>query len=159
MKIQPIEHQHVASCATLFLTVFNSPPWNETWPANAAVKRLEDLSNTPGFYGLMAVDGTEVVGSAMGHTEQWDRGQHFYLKEMCVVPHRQHSGIGSMIMQALCDDLGAMQVERIYLLTAHSSPAESFYRTQGFHVSQKMVMMGKYLGESGKEHRSAPPPT
>ncbi len=154
MEIQPIEHQHVASCATLFLTVFNSPPWNEAWPSTAATKRLEDLFRTPGFYGLLAVDGTEVVGFAMGHTEQWDRAQHFYLGEMCVVPHRQLGGIGSRIMQALCNDLAAAQVERIYLLTAHSSPAESFYKKQGFYVSQKMVMMGKNLGERSKEPTS-----
>ncbi len=159
MEIRPIKHQHVALCVEVFLTVFNSPPWDEAWPAPAALKRLEDLFKTPEFFGLLAADGTEVVGFAMGHSEHWDRGFHFYLKEMCVVPHRQQSGIGSMLMQALCGDLEARQVEKIYLLTARGGPAERFYTKQGFYVSQKLVMMGKYLGESGKAHCSGLPPT
>ena len=137
----------MAPCVELFLTVFNSPPWNEAWPMATATRRLTDLFNTPGFYGVIAVEDRETVGFAMGHVEQWDQGQHFYLKEMCVVPQRQGSGLGTALMQTLCRELVAMEVERIYLLTAHASAAESFYKKCGFYVSQKMVMMARYLNE------------
>ena len=145
MQIQPIEQWQVAHCTELFLAVFNSPPWNEAWPTSAATKRLGDLFHTPGFYGVIAVEGREAAGFAMGHVEQWDRGQHFYLQEMCVAPPSQRRGIGTALMQTLCYDLMAMQVEKIYLLTARASAAESFYKKHGFYVSQKMVMMGRYL--------------
>ena len=147
MQIQPIEQWQVAHCTELFLTVFNSPPWNEAWRTAAATKRLTDLFNTPGFYGVIAVEDRDAVGFAMGHVEQWDRGQHFYLKEMCVVPQGQRSGIGTALMETLCRELVARQVAKIYLLTARGSAAESFYKKRGFYVSQKMVMMGLYLSE------------
>ena len=102
-----------------------------------------DLFMTPGFYGVIAVDGTEVIGFAMGHLETWDRGKHFYLQEMCVAPARQRGGIGTTIIQTICDDLAAMHVEKIYLLTSRDTPAADFYEKCGFYVSQKMVMMGK----------------
>ena len=143
--MQPIEQQHVEQCVELFLKVFNNPPWSEDWPLGAATTRLMDLHNTPGFYGVMAVDAPEVVGFAAGSVEQWDRAKHFYLKEMCVAPHRQRQYIGTTIMQALCSELATVGVERIYLLTACDSPAEHFYRKSGFYVSQKMIMMGKSL--------------
>ncbi len=147
MHICPIEPQHLEHCVTLFLRVFNRPPWSEDWPRTAATTRLTDLLNTPGFYGVLAINETEVIGFAAGYVEQWDRARHFYLKEMCVVPHHQRQGIGTAIMQAIGTDLAAVGVEKIYLLTSRASSAEDFYRKCGFYVSQKMVMMGKSLQE------------
>ncbi len=71
MRIQVCARQYLAPCVELFLAVFNSPPWNEAWPASAAARRLEDLFNTPGFFGVIVVNKEEVIGFALGHVEQW----------------------------------------------------------------------------------------
>ena len=147
MQIYPIEPQHLDHCVTLFRRIFNSPPWSEDWPLTAATTRFTDLLKTPGFYGVLASNETEVVGFAAGYVEQWDRARHFYLKEMGVVPHRQHQGIGTALLQVLGTELAAAGVARIYLLTARASAAEAFYRQRGFYVSQKMIMMSKDLQE------------
>jgi GNAT superfamily N-acetyltransferase len=147
MHIYPIERQQLDHCVTLFLRVFNSPPWSEAWPRTAATTRLTDLLHTPGFYGLLASNDKEVLGFAAGYVEQWDRARHFYLKEMGVVPHHQRQGIGTTLLQVLGTDLAAAGVGRIYLLTARASAAEAFYRQRGFYVSPKMIMMGKNLQE------------
>ncbi len=149
MNIRPIEQRDLEPCGAVFLTVFNQPPWNEAWPVSAARGRIDELFNTPGFYGVSAADDTALLGFAMGYVEQWDRGKHFYLKEMCVTPERQRSGIGTVLIQVLCRDLVSMQIERLYLLTARESPAAQFYQRNGFYVSQRMVMMGRQLQENG----------
>jgi aminoglycoside 6'-N-acetyltransferase I len=79
----------------------------------------------------------------------WKQGRHFYLKEMCIVPHRQRSGIGTAILEALCRGLAAMGVEAIYLLTLRDSPAAVFYEKSGFRVSPRMIQMGKRLEIGG----------
>lgn len=147
MKVCPIEQIHLRSCATLFQAVFNEAPWNENWPTMATLTRLEEIYRTPGFYGLAAeAEGQGMVGFVMGYTEQWQEQKHFYLKEMCVATQEQRRGVGAEIMQRLEQGLVAMDVEKIYLLTARGSSAEAFYQKCGFYISPKMIMMAKYLG-------------
>ena len=50
-------------------------------------------------------------------------------------------------MYVLCQDLTAMGVEAIYLLTAREGPAQAFYEQLGFDINPRMIMMGKYLDE------------
>jgi aminoglycoside 6'-N-acetyltransferase I len=143
MKLQSIEHQHLKACATLFISVFNSPPWNEKWSQDAALKRLEDCYNTPGTYGIVAIVEDEVCGFAIGVVEQYDQNENFYLKEMCVDSTKQRSGIGTKLMDALYSNLVSKGVSMVYLLTIRDSPAAAFYEKCGFLNSSKMIMMSK----------------
>ena len=145
MNVLPIEPRHLACCAHVFMTVFNEAPWNEAWSLPAALARLQEIANTPGFYGIAADDDAEILGFAMGYAEHWHDTSHFYLKEMCVVPRCQRTGIGRTLIQTLSRDLGAMNVEKMYLLTVRDGPAEAFYTRCGFYSSPKMIMMAKYL--------------
>jgi aminoglycoside 6'-N-acetyltransferase I len=143
MKLLSIEHQHLRACATLFISVFNSPPWNEKWSQDVALKRLEDCFNTPGAYGVVAIVEDEVSGFAIGVVEQYDRNENFYLKEICVDSTKQRSGIGTKMMDALHHDLVRKGVGMVYLLTIRDSPAAAFYEKCGFLNSSKMIMMSK----------------
>jgi ribosomal protein S18 acetylase RimI-like enzyme len=67
------------------------------------------------------------------------------LKEMCVSTQHQRRRVGTNLIRVLCQDLVAMDVEAIYLLTAREGPAQAFYEQLGFDVNPKMIMMGKYL--------------
>ena len=147
-QINPFQTHHLSACVQLFCAVFNQPPWNEEWDQAEASLRLQEIVGTPGFFGIVAASKTEeanLLGFALGYTEQWNRQKHYYLKEMCVHPDVQHQGVGSAIMQVLEEAVAAQQVSKIYLLTARASSAEAFYQKCGFYVSTKMIMMGKYL--------------
>jgi aminoglycoside 6'-N-acetyltransferase I len=146
--------EDIRRCAEVFVEVFGRAPWNEKWEIADALMRLEELWHTPGFYGVIAYEdegavppgsSERMLGFAMGYTEQWKQGRHFYLKEMCVVPHRQRSGIGTAILEALYQGLVAMGVEAIYLLTLRDSPAAVFYEKSGLRISSRMIQMGKWL--------------
>ncbi len=145
MKIESIEQTHLPHCADLFAAVFNEAPWHEQWDRGIVLMRLTDIYNTPGAYGVVALDVAEIIGFALGYVEQWNQQKHFYLKEMCVYAPQQRSGIGTAMMDVLERQLAQRGVRKIYLLTARESGAEAFYRTCGFYVSPKMIMMGKHL--------------
>jgi ribosomal protein S18 acetylase RimI-like enzyme len=145
MNIESIEHTHLLPCAALFAAVFNKAPWNEQWDLGTVRMRLTEIYNTPGAYGVVASDVTGVMGFVLGYVEQWNQQKHFYLKEMCVHAQQQRSGIGTAMMDTLERQLMQRGVSKIYLLTARESGAEAFYRTCGFYVSPKMIMMGKPL--------------
>lgn len=145
MILQPVEHDDLSACAALYLRVFNAAPWNEGWEERAVTRRLEDCWRTPGFFGLKARAGNEVVGIVLGYLEQWDKSSHFYLKEMCVISELQNRGVGTALMEALEAALRERGCQKIYLLTARDTGAQAFYEKRGFYVSQKMIMMGKWL--------------
>lgn len=126
MHSLPVEPQHLTDCALVFVTVFNGAPWNEVWWLADALARLQQIANTPGFYGVIAEEETELIGFALGYAERWRESSHFYLKEMCVTPSHQRQGVGMVLMQALTRDLQRRQVEKLYLLTARGGPAEAF---------------------------------
>jgi aminoglycoside 6'-N-acetyltransferase I len=159
MRIRSIHRADLRRCAKVFVAVFSREPWNEDWRVTDVLTRLEELYRTPGFYGVIACTDEErvslaepeqVLGFAMGYAERWKRGRHFYLTEICVMPHRQRRGVGTAIMGALCQDLAEMDVEAMYLLTLRDSPAEAFYEQCGFNVNPKMILMGKWLETGGR---------
>ncbi|MBN1813348.1 MAG: GNAT family N-acetyltransferase [Anaerolineae bacterium] len=147
-RFWPIEEKDIPECAEVFTAVFGGEPWNEAWHVADAQARLEEMVRTPGFHGVLVASDDKLLGFAMGHTEQWQHGKkHFYLQEICVLPDYQQRGLGSGLVQVLCRDLMALDVEAIYLLTARKSPAQAFYEKLGFDVNPEMIMMGKYLDE------------
>jgi aminoglycoside 6'-N-acetyltransferase I len=143
MRLVPISEELLPACARLFVGVFNSPPWNESWEAEIVELRLTEFFHSAGFYGLVAFEGDEAMGFVLGHAEQWDKSKHFNLREMCVAAHSQRKGLGQSLIEALQTQLAEQGVEQIYLLTARSSPAQSFYEKCGFTVSSRMVLMAK----------------
>ena len=145
MEFYPINSGNLSLCVELFRDVFNQPPWNENWTPEAVLQRLEECLRTPGFYGLLAQQDDRPVGLALGYCEQWDGHRHFYLKEMCVAPNQQRSGVGTRLMEALEEQLKACGVEKLYLYTARESGAQHFYEKQGFYTSPRMIMMAKWL--------------
>jgi aminoglycoside 6'-N-acetyltransferase I len=152
-RFWPAEEKDIPDCAEVFVEVFGNEPWNEEWHIADAQARLEEMAHTPGFQGVLAASDGKALGFAMGHTEQWQRGKkHFYLQEMCVLPDYQRRGVGSGLVQTLCDGLKRLNIEAICLLTTQESAAQAFYEKLGFDVNPKMVMMGKHLnGETTHE--------
>ena len=143
-RLHVMAHSDIPECAEVFVAVFGRDPWNEAWTTAEAEARLDAFFSTPGAYGTLArsEDG-RVLGFAMGHAEQWCRGRHFYLREMCVLPDRQREGIGSELFRALVGGLSKMDVSVVYLMTARKSTAEAFYEKHGFDSNPDMVLMGK----------------
>ncbi|MFL7791801.1 MAG: GNAT family N-acetyltransferase [Anaerolineae bacterium] len=147
-RFWPIEEKDIPDCAEVFVEVFGSEPWNEQWHITEAQTRLEEMAHTPGFHGIFVATDSKILGFAMGHTEQWQRGKkHFYLQEICVRTEHQRRRLGTNLIHVLCQELMAMDVEAIYLLTAREGPAQAFYERLGFNVNPEMIMMGKYLEE------------
>lgn len=148
MDFAPAERSNLMECVDLFVSVFNNPPWNESWDTEAVTQRLDDCTRTPGFYGLIAKTGDEVVGFALGFIERWDKGKHFYLKETCIATEKQRYGVGTALLKELEEQLKNQGVAKLYLETARDTPAQAFYEKNGFNVSPKMIMMSKRLNSN-----------
>jgi aminoglycoside 6'-N-acetyltransferase I len=139
---RPFEESDLDPCVDLYIATFAQPPWSERWERSVVRARLEQIVRTPGFWG--AVTGDEgLTGFAMGISEPWHEGNHFYLKEMCIAPAHQRQGLGTRLLEFMSATLAARDTKRIYLLTARGEMSEAFYTKAGFYTSPKMILMAR----------------
>ena len=131
------------TCVEIFVSTFAQPPWSETWDGGVVRARLEQIVRTPGSFGVVIGDGETIVGFALGFSEPWHEGTHFYLKEMCIAHDRQRQGLGTRLMEHLSIELESRDTRRIYLLTARGDMSEAFYAKAGFYTSPKMILMAR----------------
>jgi len=143
-NIRELKITDLDECVDLFISVFNSEPWNDGWTVEKANKRLQNIFQNSGFYGgYWKYD--ILIGFACGNKEQWTDLEHFNLIECCVDNEKQNMGIGTKVISKLEQELLGQNCSRIYLLTMRSSLAETFYKKNGYYVNERMIMMGKKL--------------
>jgi ribosomal protein S18 acetylase RimI-like enzyme len=141
---RPFRDEDVDTCVNIFVDTFSRPPWNEHWDRDVVHSRLKQILDTPLSFGLI-IEGTSPIGFALGFSEPWHQGNHFYLKEMCIHSDFQRQGLGTLLMHDLITSLREHDTQKIYLLTSRGDLSESFYSKLGFYTSPKMIMMAQYL--------------
>ncbi len=140
--LRTLEESDLDECVELFVSTFAQPPWSEVWERDVVRSRLDQIFRTP--HSLGAVIGeTTIAGFALGFSEPWHEGSHFYLKEMCIDHTRQRQGLGTKLMEFLSMELSDRDTKRIYLLTARDDLSEAFYSKIGFYTSPKMILMAR----------------
>lgn len=145
MKIEKMLESHLDECAKIYVETFNSEPWNDKWDQATAYKRLADIYNAPGFYGLVAFDGKEMKAAVLGNLEQWYEGYMYSLKEMFVKQGHKGSGLGSKLMNELEDSIKEIGANSIVLFTSKGDQTEKFYTKNGLTTDQDMIMMHKKI--------------
>ncbi len=143
--LRPFAPSDLDACVDLYLVTFAAPPWSESWERSVVRARLEQIIGTPGFWGAVTGADGGLTGFAMGISEPWHEGTHFYLKEMCIAPAQQRHGLGARLLEFMTKELVSRDTKRIYLLTARGDGAEAFYAKAGFYTSPKMILMARRL--------------
>jgi aminoglycoside 6'-N-acetyltransferase I len=118
-KIIPFTIDKIEQCTDLYINVFNSEPWNETWTYQSAKERLTDLILTPKFQGFLLYENDDLIGFIAGNSKQSYTGLTFYLAELCINNQIQGKGYGSKLLRYLEDELRKREIQSIYLLTAN----------------------------------------
>jgi aminoglycoside 6'-N-acetyltransferase I len=137
-------------CVDLFVSTFAQPPWNETWERHIVRERLDQIIKTPLSFGAVIGD-PDITGFALGFSEPWHEGTHFYLKEMCIDHFHHRQGLGTKLMAFLATELIERDTKRIYLLTARGDMSEAFYSKIGFYTSPKMILMARRIEPNSEQ--------
>jgi aminoglycoside 6'-N-acetyltransferase I len=139
-------YNNLEQCIELYIKVFNSEPWNESWTYETAKERLTDLLHTPKFTGFFWKNNETPIGFIAGNSKTTYQGITFYLAELCINNEIQGKGYGSQLVQFLLEEeLQKKNVKNIYLLTSNGGLAESFYRKNGYVVNNNRIVMKKNL--------------
>lgn len=143
--VVPITADNLEQCIELYINVFNSEPWNETWTYQTAKERLTDLLHTPKSLGFLLYDNNNLIGFIAGNSKKSYTGLTFYLAELCINNKIQGKGYGSKLLLCLEDELKKRGVQSLYLLTANSGLAESFYLKNDYTINENRIVMKKNL--------------
>jgi aminoglycoside 6'-N-acetyltransferase I len=143
MELKLFEEKNLLKCTKTFIDVFNQEPWNDEWKNETARQYLLDFTNTPGFKGIIAVDGEEIIGFIFGTRKCWWSGDEFFINEMCVKIKEQNTGVGSKLMNYLLKELKSDGVSTISLLTDRGIPAEAFYKKNGFSEIKRLIFLSR----------------
>ncbi|RUT30505.1 N-acetyltransferase [Paenibacillus zeisoli] len=144
-RILPFTSDRLGHCTELYVQVFNSEPWKETWTRPTAEERLTDLLNTPKSFGFVLYDHDQLIGFIAGNSKKSYAGLTFYLAELCINNQIQGKGYGSKLLLHLENELRKIGVQSIYLLTANGGLAETFYLKNGYKINENRIVMNKQL--------------
>ena len=143
--IKRLRRKDLTSCAKLYVRAFNGKPWNDKWTIATALQRLNDIQDTPGFYGLKLLQGDRIIAAMHGNVESWYHRFHFNLKEMYVDPKHQRSGIGTLLLTRMRNDLKERGVIGVYLFTSSKKGISTFYQKNGYKILKDMIMMSSRI--------------
>ncbi|SNS34256.1 Acetyltransferase (GNAT) domain-containing protein [Anaerovirgula multivorans] len=140
-----ITNDKLEQCIELYIKVFNSEPWNETWTHETAKERLTDLLHTPRFLGFLFYDNDNLIGFIAGNSKKSYMGLTFYLAELCINNQIQGKGYGSKLLLCLEDELKKRDIHSLYLLTSNGGLAKAFYLKNNYVINENRIVMKKNL--------------
>ena len=145
MKFKEIESSDIREIANMYVDTFNSPPWNDKWTVDIASKRLSQMMNCEGAYGIVAYEDKKICGMILGCEEEFYTGIVFNVKEFCINNKIRGKGFGTRILEEFQERLKSKGISEIILLTLRGNSTEGFYQKKGFVNYDKMIVMGKQL--------------
>ncbi|EPS48275.1 GNAT family acetyltransferase [Clostridium botulinum CFSAN002367] len=101
MNFKEITISDIKEIADMYVTTFNSSPWNDEWTIETASKRLYQMINCESSYGLVAYEDKLICGMILGSEEQYYNSVMFNIKEFCVRNDVRSKGFGTKFLKNL----------------------------------------------------------
>ena len=143
MDYRKITIEDLSELAKIYAETFNSDPWYDKWTQKTAEKRLSQMINNGGFFGMVSYNEEGIIGMILGEEEQYFDGVIFNIKEFCVKNELRGKGIGTELLAEFERNLKGMGIRETVLMT--NLEDEEFYKKRGFHRSRGVIYMGKEM--------------
>lgn len=126
-----------------YIDVFSSEPWNDELNHQEIVQYVSDIYEMNTFIGFVAIDEVtkSIIGVALGYIKPWYRGREYILDTFFITKKMQSKGYGSQFLSEVKKGLLSRNIEDILLDTDKGMPAETFYKENGFTVSDESIIM------------------
>ena len=152
MTFAELRGHHLPMVAKYYVETYNAPPWEDAWTEELALRKLEEMMEGGGAFGLLCQnEHGAFAGAILGNTETYFDCKQFFVKDFFVPLALQGNGYGSALMGELERRLTDMGIEKIYLFTAKGDRTEGFYQKRGFHRWENIILMGKQMKPSKQE--------
>lgn len=143
---QRISEDQASQAATIIVQAYIEPPWNEAWTLEGATTRMGELTGTPGWMGVGALDDGKLLGFAIGLPHTSASGRGLYIPEIAVLPSHQGQGIGKRLLKLLETEAHGAGFSSAWLLSqSRGGPAE-YYKASGYGQVAKLKVYSKRMG-------------
>ena len=142
-RIKRLTLEHLNDAATVLVSAYSGPPWNENWSLEAAVENVNTVLETPKSIALAAFDGGKVLGIALGIRQRRHAGPVVYLDELSVLPEAQGAGIGTALLSAVFETAKAEGCSSVWLVSQREGALSKFYQGCGFALGNNLGLYSK----------------
>ncbi len=141
MNIRKIIEKDLDILSELFVSVFNSKPWNEKWTKEWAYERLNIIFKSYQFYGYVAEKGGTPIGAVFSRIGSYKGELELEIMENFISNHEQRKGVGSALMGELKRQAEKKGIVCLVLQTDKTTFAKDFYLKYGFQGHEENLLM------------------
>ncbi|KSV75525.1 hypothetical protein N185_16935 [Sinorhizobium sp. GW3] len=145
MIFERISEDLALEAAAIIVQAYAEPPWNEKWNLEGATTRLLELSNTPGWLGVGALEDRAICGFAIGHPYTSASGTGLYIPEIAVLPRYQRRGIGTQLLKLLEEEACKCGYKSTWLLSQKQGAAAEYYMACGYKQDQNVRVYARSI--------------
>jgi aminoglycoside 6'-N-acetyltransferase I len=143
MEIHKMHKDLIKEYAIIYKEAFSVPPWGDPWTDDSAVAAMTDVMNVNHFIGFEIRENNHLLGFICGYSFHFFDGLRFEIKEFCVSPQAQGSGLGTKLLDYMIAYLEKQGIDLILLFTSPGERTEGYYTKRGFQTDQGTICMYK----------------
>ena len=117
----------------------------DAWTPELVRRRIWQVLGSPDSLCMLALEGEEVVGFAMGRFEQFYDLMAYNLVEILIAGPCQNRGIGTELMGELERRVKAAGGSLIQLMAVNDEAHDRFYGRLGYQNTTTLCSKGKFL--------------
>lgn len=129
-----MQKEDIEKVTPLFIEYWNGT--GDEWTPELVYRRVWQVLGAPDSYCMIAEDGVNTVGFAMGRLETYYDLTAYNLVEIIIASAYQKSGIGTKMMAELEERVKEMGAAMIQLISVNDEMHEHFYETRIWRCNQ-----------------------
>lgn len=143
MTYRQMQKEDIARVVPLFIEYWNAT--GDQWTPELVSRRIWQVLGSPDAYCLIAEDGINPIGFAMGRFETFSDLTAYNLVEIIVAAQYQKAGIGTEMMAELEGRVKEMGAAMVQLLSVRDEMHEHFYGKLGYGDASNLKLKAKLL--------------
>lgn len=148
LALRALQSGDIPAYGALLQRIFAQPPWNEAWTLNEISRGLISVMAKPGFVGIAAEYQNQPIGFLTGYRLGFPpiTPACFFLDQLFVDEGHRRTGTGKALLLRALGLAATCKYWGMLLLTKTNTPAEQFYRENGFGRFLSFIRIkGKHL--------------
>lgn len=138
-----MQKEDIEKITPLFIEYWNST--GDKWTPELVYRRIWQVLGSPDSYCMIAKDGDNIIGFAMGRFETFYDLTAYNLVEIIVASEYQKNGIGTKMMVKLEKEVAGMGADMVQLKSVNDEMHEHFYDKLGYKDASNLKLKSKFL--------------
>ena len=140
MKIMIPKAGDIQACAKVYVSAYNTEPWNEIYDISEVEKYISSYLKSDTKSCFVLVENDVIKGVALGLIVPNISGTYFRLEDFCIDASEHRNGYGSVFMELLIKEVAKYGCDSVLLGTQRDYPSHQFYMKNGFQEVESILL-------------------